>query len=842
MSQFNFNVDTSKFNLKKDSSSNINNQNVTKIKDIAIPDEYNIEVDYESYNNNSNTVANEMLFADEYIETLDKTISQIDNEYYDLIEKHQNFLIHGEEYGLVRMDPSNPCYMTPEEYLNDRIAQIDQNKCLDENYEFDETIWEAEKNKITKEVEAGYKKNFEAQFEKIVGMTYEEYLKKKDELYISSNELKMQRYLAIQQKKELPYLEIMETKEFQEWVKKRGNDKKNASFDSLYLFDLERKYPSGTLTESEKNMYCYLCETKNPFAADNYIRDIQDRLNRNAGKIEADNFLSLITDSDGKINENALSTLTGTGKGVIDGIDNFADGIVNVFATEGMISQNQYAQMYILEAIKDTNWVKGGYNVGNTIGGMTPTIAASILVSAVATPAAGATVAQVLGGASAAGNAKNQALINGHGLVESSVYGLAIGASDYAVTRLLGNIPYLNSDSAHTLSKMLKAGVGESLQTYMNAGASAFILGEPIDMDKLNDEAGKAFINGFLWSAVLTGAQEVYIKVKDKIIKMEVNKVIEEYCEAKTIAFPYGTYDNIEETITSDSMSFNVERIKRLISQNPSYLEFFQNCINNKKTVEFEYSDYYGNKTIITVEPEDINKALTYLMVESRFNAANINEVTINETTFKIENPSSTNKYYTYYESSDIDKYGHGVMYYIDESMVDADYTFLKEQMAVFEYLKNKYPAIYNKTGLINVVITGKLEQRINVYAASYQKEKTIVLYNANEVVNNKFHYGSVLHEMGHLADPQHWISSSQYWPEAVNADNSWIPHKEGSNYSYGQDHFQKRGLLIEDYADSLAYIERNGFEKFNQKYPNRAKIIHDIFLSEVVQPNFSKK
>ena len=95
---------------------------------------------------------------------------------------------------------------------------------------------------------------------------------------------------------------------------------------------------------------------------------------------------------------------------------------------------------------------------------------------------------------------------------------------------------------------------------------------------------------------------------------------------------------------------------------------------------------------------------------------------------------------------------------------------------------------------------------------------------------------------MGHLADPQHWISSSQYWPEAVNADNSWIPHKEGSNYSYGQDHFQKRGLLIEDYADSLAYIERNGFEKFNQKYPNRAKIIHDIFLSEVVQPNFLKK
>ena len=225
MSQFNFNVDTSKFNLKKDSSSNINSQNVTKIKDIAIPDEYNIEVDYERYNNNSNTVANEMLFADEYIETLDKTISQIDNEYYDLIEKHQNFLIHGEEYGLVRMDPSNPCYMTPEEYLNDRIAQIDQNKCLDENYEFDETIWEAEKNKITKEVEAGYKKNFEAQFEKIVGMTYEEYLKKKDELYISSNELKMQRYLAIQQKKELPYLEIMETKEFQEWVKKRENDK-----------------------------------------------------------------------------------------------------------------------------------------------------------------------------------------------------------------------------------------------------------------------------------------------------------------------------------------------------------------------------------------------------------------------------------------------------------------------------------------------------------------------------------------------------------------------------------------------------------------------------------------
>ena len=96
MSQFNFNVDTSKFNLKKDSSSNINSQNVTKIKDIAIPDEYNIEVDYESYNNNSNTVANKMLFADEYIETLDKTISQIDNEYKDLIEKHQNFLKHGE--------------------------------------------------------------------------------------------------------------------------------------------------------------------------------------------------------------------------------------------------------------------------------------------------------------------------------------------------------------------------------------------------------------------------------------------------------------------------------------------------------------------------------------------------------------------------------------------------------------------------------------------------------------------------------------------------------------------------------------------------------------------------
>ena len=155
------------------------------------------------------------------------------------------------------------------------------------------------------------------------------------------------------------------------------------------------------------------------------------------------------------------------------------------------------------------------------------------------------------------------------------------------------------------------------------------------------------------------------------------------------------------------------------------------------------------------------------------------------------------------------------------------------------ELISNNNEILYPTTVASQVLTNEVIGERLPQVLDRIDRDISSV---TNEVVNNKFHYGSVLHEMGHLADPQHWISSSQYWPEAVNADNSWIPHKEGSNYSYGQDHFQKRGLLIEDYADSLAYIERNGFEKFNQKYPNRAKIIHDIFLSEVVQPNFLKK
>lgn len=392
-------------------------------------------------------------------------------------------------------------------------------------------------------------------------MNYDEYLAKLPELQNDLNNTRTAKYQLVQNLKQLPYKELSQTQEFIDY---RNNHSISPWVDDI---DANIKDISDANLQDEaieiQYMRDFLRETRGEEAVDAYNDAIEDKLNRINGRIEADEFLASITDGNGEIDYNAWNTLRTGGKGVLMGIENFGEGIVNVFTSEAMISDNQYAQMYILEAISNTSGAyinqlaqtileeKGdeaatefinnmidvttgeinldyaknilteeeytkleykvkkdketilddAFQLGISFGNMLPSMALTLVLSSSgAAPAATSLVGNVLMGMSAGGNAKNQALIQGSSLASANLYGLCSGLSETGLGYLIGNIPFLNTKANLSFRGIFKEGAEEFLQEYVDAGLRSIILGETINLDELSQDAIKSFVYGALIS------------------------------------------------------------------------------------------------------------------------------------------------------------------------------------------------------------------------------------------------------------------------------------------------------------------------------------------------------
>lgn len=290
----------------------------------------------------------------------------------------------------------------------------------------------------------------------------------------------------------------------------------------------------SNMTDAEVKTYNYLYETDEKQAKE-YLSFIRETLNQRQGVKEG----KLVRD-----NKSTLGRTVGTAVyGVGAGLDQFGSGAMQFLSSERLpATATQYGSAYIRQDLADTgpklpDWAGGAslgqaaYDTVTTAANMAP----SILLTALAGPAgASAAAAETLGsatiGLSAAGNAYNQALAEGHTKTEARLYSTLIGASEAYLQKTFGGITAFGGSLAHwpgvavkinnidnslkRLSmnlgvKMLSEGGEEYAQELLDPLFRNWSYGEQNDLSLWTPEAIYSFLLGAVTSLGIEGVGTV---------------------------------------------------------------------------------------------------------------------------------------------------------------------------------------------------------------------------------------------------------------------------------------------------------------------------------------------
>lgn len=380
-----------------------------------------------------------------------------------------------------------------------------------------------------------------------------------------------------------PYNKIMETSDFKQYAE---------SFDQELLksyMAYVKKYKIGYnyLSDEEKILYNFLLEMEGQESADNFLDVLQDKINQRKGYELAYEFIdSLDLDSEGNVKESVANFLGVSVEGLDDGINTFFAGIKNAIINNDEFTVDDYKKMIVIQYLQEHSNYKSLYEFNSSLGNMLPSMVASIIVSVVATPVAGSTVATSLIGVSSFGNAKHQALVNGHDSLSSTLYGLFVGSSEATLGYFLGKIPGISQTSGLTFKNLLMEGAEEFSQEWIDAGLQAVVLGEDVDWSSIPEQSVDAFIMGVMMSGFLNGGQ--------KVIDMSINGI--EY-----------TF-NVEKTLEYIKQNPNVSLQEAVSSQNPSVSKFLEGSkiesigqVNQTETSN-ELNKYYNGKDDIPIQ------------------------------------------------------------------------------------------------------------------------------------------------------------------------------------------------------------------------------------------------
>lgn len=295
----------------------------------------------------------------------------------------------------------------------------------------------------------------------------------------------------------------------------------------------------SNMTDAEVKTYNYLYEADEKRAKE-YLSFIRETLNQRQGVKEG----KLVRD-----NKSTLGRTVGTAVyGVGAGLDQFGSGAMQFLSSERLpATATQYGSAYIRQDLADTgpklpDWAGGAslgqaaYDTVTTAANMAP----SILLTALAGPAGASTAAaETLGsatiGLSAAGNAYNQALAEGHTKTEARLYSTMIGASEAYLQKTFGgitafggslaNLPGLevainNLDSslkrlsANLAVKMLSEGGEEYAQDILDPVFRNWFYGEQNDVKLWTPEATYSFLLGAVTSLGLEGVGTVRSEIE----------------------------------------------------------------------------------------------------------------------------------------------------------------------------------------------------------------------------------------------------------------------------------------------------------------------------------------
>ena len=317
------------------------------------------------------------------------------------------------------------------------------------------------------------------------------------------------------------------------YYKKLEDEGAEAAFDYLeknvlLSYNATEELPRDTkyMTSEQQEMVFYLLETDGYDAALEYRELISDSINQAKGAEEAYKFIdSLSTMDEGEIKKTVGNFFKVSGQGLEDGLETYCNGIEEAFRNNASLTPDDYKVSIIMSYLSEhSNYYDEVYEFSSSMGNMLPTIAISATGTLVGCPELGVMfkgVASTGMFVSTFGNAKHQALVQGYDTFSSTVYALFNSASEVGMESLLGTIPGIGNVSESFVKDIFKEGFEELVQSFVDTGFRAVILGEEIDFTNMGKDGLKSFEYGMLMALCFNGGSRAinftYGKVTGKI-------------------------------------------------------------------------------------------------------------------------------------------------------------------------------------------------------------------------------------------------------------------------------------------------------------------------------------
>lgn len=305
-----------------------------------------------------------------WIMYLDNTGKSLTEEKDALTEKSRRFADsanrgrYPELFYEEKNQGSRKKYLSPSEAIkSDKCFK----KYLKENgYPTDRERMSTDKYNLLKKqyadyINTTYTEKYSECFNEFVGMTYADYRERLTQINSDIENIKASRYELVQQAKEQPYIELMDTDDFQNYI---TNNKNNPNSELYKLYGIKNEtveinddsyWRFEYFTEQDMLIFSYLWDTQSPKVAREYVEAIEDKLNKAEGLANAEKFLDSIRDENGNIDPDVWAGVLSSAKGFENGVSTFFEGLGNVFNGEGMMSTSQYEQMYILSELTNSS-------------------------------------------------------------------------------------------------------------------------------------------------------------------------------------------------------------------------------------------------------------------------------------------------------------------------------------------------------------------------------------------------------------------------------------------------------------------------------------------------------
>lgn len=294
---------------------------------------------------------------------------------------------------------------------------------------------------------------------------------------------------------------------------------------------------------------------------------------------------------------NAQVSAIMAGAGLADGLNNFFNGISNLFTADGKVSADEYKAQYLLSYLKE-KYEKdkimeiistSSYEIASSIGNMLPSVAVSYIP--------GMQFAGLgLMGASATGNAREQGLQMGMTNGGAWLYGALNGLSEAGLQYFLGGISKLSSgNSAKSLSKLFKMpgfaagllseGTEESLQAVLDPLFKTIATNGAIPYEVDWAEVLKSGIYGMITAGIMNGSSTMLAitinGINYNIDSSKINELIEKFKNEDLTEEK--VQENLEKYIqnNSEKSDFDGKKLKKEIIEELNLSRFSDEMISN---------------------------------------------------------------------------------------------------------------------------------------------------------------------------------------------------------------------------------------------------------------------